>query len=167
MPGAVGLRLLDGRADGGDVVPVDPRLHVPAVSLEPLGRVVGEPALGLAVDRDAVVVVADDELAQAQRAGERCGLVRDAFHQAAVADEDIRPMVDDGVVRPVENGGEQSLGKRHPDRVRETLAERSGRRLDAGRDAVFGVAGRLGVELAEALELFDRQVVAGQVEERV
>ena len=45
--------------------PSTPRDHVPAVGLEALRRVVGEPARDVAVDRDAVVVVEHDELAEA------------------------------------------------------------------------------------------------------
>ena len=69
--------------------------HVPAISLEALGGVVGEPALHFAVDGDAVVVVERDQLAELQRAGERAGLVRDAFHQAAVAAEHVGVVIDD------------------------------------------------------------------------
>src|SRR3546814_9065588 len=65
------------------VVAVDVADHAPAVGLEARGRVVGEPALDLAVDRDVVVVPERHQLAQAQGAGERGGLVRDAFHHAA------------------------------------------------------------------------------------
>ena len=53
------------------VVAVDVRHHLPAVGLETLRRVVGEPAVDVAVDRDAVVVVEGDQLAQPQRAGQR------------------------------------------------------------------------------------------------
>ena len=79
------------------VVAVDCGNHVPAVGLEALGRVVGEPALHVPVDGYAVVVVERDQLAQLERAGERAGLVRNAFHQAAVAEEHISMMVDDAM----------------------------------------------------------------------
>ena len=69
--------------------------------------------------------------------------------------------------RPVELGGQAALGDGHADRVREALAERSGRRLDAGRQAVLRVAGRARAPLPERLEVVQREVVAGQVEERV
>ena len=116
------------------VVAVDVGDHVPAVGLEALRRVVGEPALDLAVDRDAVVVVEADQLAEPQRAGERARLVRDAFHQAAVAEEHVGVVVDDVVAGPVELRGEQLLGERHADRVGEALAERAGGGFDARRD---------------------------------
>ena len=46
------------------VHPIDSGDHLPAVSAETLRRIVREPANHLAVDRDAVVVVEHDELAQ-------------------------------------------------------------------------------------------------------
>ena len=63
--------------------------------------------------------------------------------------------------------GQATLGDGHPDRVRDALAERAGRRLDPGRQAVLRVTGRPRAPLAEPLELVERQVVAGQVEQRV
>ena len=107
--------------------------HLPAVGLEALRRVVREPARDLAVDRDAVVVVEADELAEAPGPGERAGLVRDALHQAAVAEEHPGVVVDDLVPGTVEGQRELLLRERHADRVREPLAERAGRGLDADR----------------------------------
>ncbi len=141
--------------------------HLPAVGFEALGGVVGEPALDVAVDGDVVVVVEGDQLAQAPGAGERAGFVRDAFHQAAVAEEDIGVVIDDLVAGAVEVGGQQLFGQRHAHRVGDALAERAGGGLDAGRVAVFGVAGGLAVQLAETLQFLDRQVVAGEVQQRV
>ena len=85
---------------------VDVAHHVPAIGLETLRRVVSEPTLDMAVDRDAVVVVERDQLAQAQGASERAGLVRDAFHQAAVAEEHISIMIDDVMAVAVELPGQ-------------------------------------------------------------
>ena len=104
-------------------------------------------------------------LRKPERARERARLVRDAFHQAAVADEAPRC------------GGRRSCGPARlnvaassfsaiamPTRVGESLAERSGRRLDAGRQADFRMARRLRMQLPEALQLVERQVVAGEVQ---
>jgi hypothetical protein len=93
------MRGLHGGIDCVDVVAVDVRDHVPAVRFETLRRVVREPALHVAVDADAVVVVERDELAELPRSRERCGFVRDAFHHAAVAHEHICVVVDDRVSR--------------------------------------------------------------------
>ena len=63
--------------------------------------------------------------------------------------------------------GEQLLGEREADGVGEALAERAGGGLHAGRVADFGMAGRLRVQLAELADLLHRQVVAGEVQQRV
>jgi len=88
-------RLLDRGGHRVGVMAIDVLHDVPAVRLEALGGVVREPTRDLAVDRDAVVVVENGELAELQGAGERTGFVRDAFHEAAVAGEAVRVVVDE------------------------------------------------------------------------
>ncbi|MNL27300.1 hypothetical protein D3C87_1488830 [compost metagenome] len=141
--------------------------HVPAVGFETLRGVVGEPVHHVAVDRDAVVIPQRDQLVQLERAGQRAGFVADAFHQAAIAQEHIGVMVDDVVAGAVEFLAQQALGQRHAHRVGDALAQRAGGGFHARRDAVLGVAGGLAVQLAEVAQFLDRQVVAGQVQQRV
>ena len=146
---------------------IDRRDYLPTVGFEPLRRVIGEPAGDLAVDRDAIVVVEGDQLAELQRTGERTRLVRDAFHQAAIAEEYPGVVVDDRMPRPVELAGKQGFTQRHADRIGQPLAERPGRGLDTGGDAVLRMARRLRVQLPECDQLGHRQVVATQVQQRV
>jgi hypothetical protein len=68
----------------------------------------------VAVDRDAVVVPQHDQPAELQVPGQRDRLVADAFHQAAVAGDDIGAVVDQ---RVAEGGVQMPLGHRHADRV--------------------------------------------------
>jgi len=110
-PRILGLCGADRARDRRIVQPVD-GLHVPAIGLEAPGRVIGEPAAHLAVDRDAIVVVEHDQLAELERAGERAGLVRDAFHHAAVAGEHPGVVIDDRKSRAVELRRQQLLGQR-------------------------------------------------------
>src|SRR6185503_13312953 len=110
-------RALDRLAHGLRIVAVDVRDHVPAVGLEAPWRVVAEPALHFAVNRDAVVVVERDQLPQSQAPGERARLVRDPFHETSVAHEDVRPVVDDGMAGTVEAGRRELLGDREAHRV--------------------------------------------------
>ena len=113
-------------------------LHdVPAVRLEPLRDVVAVGELGRSVDRDVVVVVDEHDAAELQVPGERRGFVADALHEVAVAGD-----AEDAVVAQL---GAEALAQvllldREPDRVREALAERTGRDLDALGVAVLGVA---------------------------
>ena len=97
--------------------------------------------------------------------GERDGFLADAFHQVAVGGEHVSLVIDHV---GAELGGEMPLGDRHADRVGEPLPERAGGGLDAGRMAVFGMAGGDRAELAEALDLVERhRRIAGEIEQRV
>ncbi len=151
------------RLHGLGIVAVDIAQDFPAVGFEALRGIVGEPAVDFAVDRDAVVVVEHDELAELQRARERGRFVGNAFHEAAVADEHVGVVIDEREIRPIEPRREHLLRERHANRVREPLAERAGRGFDARKFARLRMSGRLRMELAETLELVDRQVVAAQV----
>ena len=163
----VGFRLGDRVVDGIDVVAVDRPDHLPAVRTETRRAVVGEPALYMAVDRDAVVVVQRDQLAELPGTGQRGCLMRNAFHQAAVAEEHVGVMVYDRGTCPVELGREQFFRECHADCVGESLPERAGGRLDARCHIDLGMARRLRMQLAEVLQFVERQVVAGQVQQRV
>ena len=149
------------------VVPIHIAQHRPAIGFEAARRVVVEPAAHLAVDGDAVVVVESHQLVEPPGAGQRTGLVADAFHQAAVAEKHEGAVVDDRVTRAIELLGEQLLRQRHAHGVGDALAQRAGGGFDAGRHAHFRVARRARAELAEALELVHRQVVAAQVQQRI
>ena len=166
-PVRLGPRRVDGGGDGGRVVAVHLGDHVPAVGLKAPRRVVGEPALHLAVDGDAVVVVEGDQLAQPQGACQRARLVGDALHEAAVPQKHPGVVIDHLVALAVVAGGERLLGNRHAHRVAQALAQRAGGGLDPRRVAVLRVAGGLAVQLAKVLELLHRQRVARQVQQRV
>merc|ERR1711965_335221 len=58
--------------------------NVPPVTEESSGHIVAVGEVGVSFDRDSVVVVDPAEIGQAEVTGERRGLVRNAFHQAAV-----------------------------------------------------------------------------------
>ena len=161
------LGLGNGGVHGVNVVAVHGADHVPAVGFEALRGVVVEPVDDVAIDRDAVVVPQRDQLVQLERAGQRAGFVADAFHQAAVAQEDIGVMVDDVKARAIEFLTQQTFSQGHADGVGDALAERAGGGFHARGDAVFRVAGGLAVQLAEILQFRHRQVVAGEVQQRV
>ncbi|CAI1164975.1 Uncharacterised protein [Serratia entomophila] len=158
---------LNRRLDGVRVVAVDVAHHVPAVGFEAQGGVVGEPAVDVAVDGDAVVIVEGGQLAELESAGQRTDFVRDAFHHAAVAHEGVGVVVDDVVAGAVELGAEGAFGDGEADGVGDALAERAGGGFNAGGIAVFRVARGFGVQLAEVFQLAHRQVVAGEVQQAV
>ncbi len=153
------------RLQGVEVVGHLADLHdVPAVGAEAFGDVVGVGELGGAVDGDVVVVVDDYELAEVEVACEGAGLVAHTFHEVAVGGHH-----EDVVVahRRAELGAQSSLGHRHADRHGETLAEGTGRDLDAGRVLHLGVARGDGSPLTELFEILEAHVVAGEVQHRI
>ncbi len=153
-------RLVDRAA----VERVDATLDMPAIPLEALGPILGVGDVGLAVDGDRIVVVEIDDFAQAQVAGKAGRLAGDALHEIAVAHNGIGEVVDDLEAGAVEAFGQPALGQRHADAIGEAGAQGAGGRLHADGVAGFGVAGRLAAPLAEVLQLFQRQVIAGQME---
>ena len=143
-------------------------LHVPALGLHPRRMVLAvEGDRGRSVDRDVVVVVADDQLAQPEVAGDRHGLVRDPLHQVTVGADHVGAMVDDLQARAIEVLGQESLGHRHANRVADALPERTCRYLDAGRVTSLGMAGCARTPLAKAGEVLESQVEAAEVQQRV
>src|SRR5678816_4518002 len=71
------------------VIPILDALHVPAVGREPRAHVLPEGDRCRARERDAIVVVEDDQLAELEVAGERAGLGLDPLHHVAVARDDV------------------------------------------------------------------------------
>ena len=153
--------------DRAAVERVDAALNMPAVPFKALGPILGVGDVGLAVDGNGVIVVEIDDLAQAQMARQAGGLAGNAFHEVAVAHDGIGKVVDDLEARAVEAFSQPALGQRHAHAVGEAGAQRAGGRLDAHSVTRFGVAGRLAAPLAKALQLVQRQVVAGQMQHGV
>ena len=144
---------LDRAVDRFAVVAVDVANHAPAIAFEALRRVVREPAVDAPVDGNAVVVIERNQFAETQRTRKRTHFVRDAFHHATVAEEHVGAVIDDDVTASIEFGGEQPLRKRHADRVRDPLPQRTGRRFHAGRHVVFRMPRRFRVQLPETSQL--------------
>ena len=125
------------------IMAVDVRHNMPAIGGEALRRVVGKPALHLAVDGNTVVIVERNQLAQTQGTGQRTGFVRNAFHQTAIAQKHISTMIDNGMAGLVEFGGKQLFRQRHTHRVGNALTEWAGGCLNPGSHTDFRVTGRL------------------------
>src|SRR6184192_4099343 len=165
---AYGWRVIrEGRLDGRGVVAGDLAYDTPAVGLKAPRGVIGEPMLDAAVDADAVVVVDRHQFRQPQCSGERARFVADAFHQTTVTHEYPRSVVDDRVARPIEFRGQELLGERHADRIGQPLPEWARGGFHPGRDSDLRMSGSLAVQLTKALQLFQRQRITGEVEQRI
>ena len=86
----------------------------------------------------------------------------DAFHHVAVAAEGPDVVIEELEPGTVEVRGQPALGDGHADAVGDSLAQRAGRCLDARRQAVFGMAGSLAAELAEILDVVERDGGCGK-----
>ena len=93
--------------------------------------------------------------------------MRYAFHQAAVAHEDVGVVIDDVQTVFIKFGGKDFFRQCHTHSVGNALSQRAGGGFHAVGVAVFGVAGGFAVQLAEVFQVFNAQVVAGQVQQAV
>src|SRR6185437_12692613 len=114
-----------------------------------------------------VVVIEVDQLAELQMAGQGCRLRGDAFHQIAVADDRVCEMVDDLDSGTIVTGSQMRLGQRQTHAVAKSLTERPRCRLDAWRDATLGVARRHAPPFAKPLDLLERNIIAGEVQQTI
>ena len=160
-----------GQADGGAHVLVAIAVlyvdHVPAIGAEAGGHVLAEGDVRIALDGDLVVIVQGDQLVELQRAGQRAGLVRDAFHHAAVAQDAIGVVVDHREAFPVEMRGQVFFRHGEAHGVGNALAERAGGGFHADGVLIFRMARRLGAVLTEGLQVVHRQPIAEQVQKRI
>ena len=118
---------------------------VPAVGFIARGDVFTKPRCDFTVNGDAVAVVEADEFAETKSAGQRAGFGGYAFHQAAVAEEDVGVVVYERQVVAVVARSQMTLGDGHPDGGGDTLTKRAGGDFDSGGVAVFRVAGGFAV----------------------
>src|SRR5215471_3374288 len=95
----------DGMIEKVEVVGVADALNVPIVRHETRRDVVAEGKRRVTFDGDAVVVVDPDQLVQLEMAGQRGRLLRDPFHQIAVAANGVDSVVDDLVAGAIEVSG--------------------------------------------------------------
>ena len=166
--GTLRLRLCstDGRLDPIQVVRVH-LLHVPAIGPETGHDVLGKGNVRRAFDRNLVVIVQVNELAQSQVACQTGRLVAQALHQIAIGDDGVRIVIKDRKARPVKGSGQKALGHRHPHPVGKALPQWAGGRLNASGQAILGMSRGTAAPLAKALEFLQWQVVTGQVKQAV
>ena len=98
-------------------------------------------------------------------AGQGNGFFGNAFHQAAVAVDDI------GIMRAefiAESGVDNPFGQRHADRRGNSLPQRTRRHVNSGQMPVFRMSGRLGTELAKIAQVININIfIAEQIQQRI
>jgi hypothetical protein len=162
----LGAGRLEGPPQAVHVLPVD-SLDVPALRLEARPHVLAEGDGGGPVDGHPVVVVENDQVTEAQMSGDRGGLVADAFHQVAIAGKGVDPVVTGSLAFAGEARLGHPGGQGHADGVGEALPQRTRGHLDTGGIPALRVSGGEGAQLPERLDVFQREIEAEQVEQRV
>ncbi len=89
------------------------------------------------------------------------------FHEVAVRAQNPGPVIDDALAGAVELRRQMGFGHREPDRGGDPLAERAGGHLHPRDQSDLRVAGGLRSPLPEVLELFEREIVAGEMKDTV
>src|SRR5689334_4502010 len=93
--------------------------------------------------------------------------MRHAFHHVAIAANEIRVMIDDWIIRAIEQRSEQCFTNRHPYCVSNTLTKRTSRRLNARSVSIFGMPGCPALPLAELFDIVEREIVSREIEHAV
>src|SRR5712692_1739164 len=89
--------------------------------------------------------------------GKRSCLARNSLHHAAIAAQRVHvEIVDIRESRLIISCCEPPAGERHPDTVREALAERPRRGFHSRRQVRFGMAGTQAAKLAESFDFIER-----------
>ena len=158
------LRRLDRVLDRHQVVAIGHAQHLPVVRLEALRHVLRVAQRSRPVQRDQVVVIQHNQLAQSQRPSQRRRLMRYALHQVAIAAQHIGVVIDHRVPVAVVHRRQMPLRCGHSHRHAESLSQRPGRHLHARRLAALRVPRCLRSPLPELLQLRHRQVVPGQMQ---
>jgi hypothetical protein len=150
----------------GEIVPIHFQ-YIPPIAFEPFANIITVGEVGGAFDGDPVTVIECNQLVQAQMTSERECFVRDALHQISIAAQDIGIMIHHVVTGSIEPLGQHGFGQRHTHGIATTLAQRTGGGFHAGRVPVFRMSRCATAPLPELLEVFQFQVIAGQVQQTV
>ena len=93
--------------------------------------------------------------------------MRDALHQAAVAEKHPCTVIDDVMARPVKGASEDFLRERHADSVCQALPQRSGCGFYGQFPFAFRMTGGPEPELPEVANLVHRQWITGKMQQAV
>ena len=91
----------------------------------------------------------------------------DALHQAAVTNKTPGAVIDNPVTFFVEASGHELFCNRHTYGIGETLTQRPGGGFNTRGITVFGMSGRLAMQLTEVFDVVYGQVKTSEVQQRI
>ena len=168
-----GLGRLDRGVQGVDVLPILTTAGpVHPLGVPPVGGVAGEDVLGegdvgVALNRDVVVVPNQNQVAKCLGASEGRSLGGDALLEAAIASDDVDEVIKRALARGclrVEQAALTACGHGHADGAGQARTEGAGGDLHTGGVLVLGVTRSLGTPGAQRLEVRQFEAPAAEVE---
>ncbi len=138
------------------VVRVLDRHRVPSQTVEPRGHILTECQVGVAFDRDLVVVVDPTEIGQLQVPRDRSRFAADAFHEVPVAAQRVHIVTEQVETRLVIACGEPLPGHGHAYAGADALTQRPGRHLDSRRFAILRMPGAGATQLTKVAKVVQR-----------
>src|SRR5262249_44389520 len=115
----------------------------------------GERDASISFNGDVVVIVNPAKVVEFEMSRQGRGFRCDAFHHAAVAADGIDVVVENVETRFVVPIGEPFPRNGHADTGGDALTKRSSSGFHTRNPMVFGVAGRLAIELAEVTDVVE------------
>src|SRR6202795_3571808 len=122
------------------IIRVSHTSHIPTVAEETGRYILTERQLGVALDRDPVVVVNPAEIRKLKMTSQRRSLSANTFHHATVATHGVYVVVEKFKAGTIEVFRHPTLGKCHAHAGCNSLAERSSSGFDSRSPAVFGMS---------------------------
>ncbi len=141
--------------------------NLPAICHEALPNIFVKPGINMAVNRNTVGIIEENQLAKAPGSGKGGSLVGDAFHKTAIAAKSPGIMIDDFESRAIESCGQQFFGQGNADSGGYALPKRPGCHFNAGSYAAFGMPRRFGLPLAKVPDFLDWQIIAREVQKGI
>ena len=145
------------------VLPVD-FLNIEPVGSEPHRGVFALTRRGRSVEGDGIRVVNQNQIIQAEMAGECACLRCYAFLHATVARKADTVLIENAVFRSIESLRRHFHRHRDADGIADSLPKWAGCAFDSRRFEKLRMPGRFGMQLPEPFDLRHRQVVAAQVQ---
>ena len=89
----IGFRLTKGLAHRVRIMTIHRAHHLPAIGFKSGSGIIGKPTGNRTINRDAIVIIQTNELAQTKGTSQRAGFMRNPLHQTTIARKDVGMMI--------------------------------------------------------------------------
>ena len=147
------LGSLNSSTDFIGIVSVHICHHVPTIAFKALRNIFGKPTINFTVNGNIIIIIQNNQFTQSQCTRQRTSFMRYAFHQTAIAQENISMMIHNIQTILIEFGSKHFLCQRHTNRIGNALSQWPCGGFNTVRVAVLGVSCGFAVQLAEIFQI--------------